>query len=98
MLQVSTASSYFFGSRHRSEEYLYGEELEAWRDAGVIGNLGLAFSRDQKHKIYIQHRIKEHGRVLAKQLLAQDEKVSLGDRRWCGPQHPPGTRNERTRR
>ncbi|GMK56211.1 hypothetical protein CspeluHIS016_0300510 [Cutaneotrichosporon spelunceum] len=86
-IEVSTQSSYFFGSRHRSEEYLYGEELEAWRDAGVIGNLGLAFSRDQKHKIYIQHRIKEHGRTLAKQLLAQDEK-DKGYFYLCGPTWP----------
>ncbi|BEJ11648.1 hypothetical protein CspHIS471_0201080 [Cutaneotrichosporon sp. HIS471] len=86
-IEVSTESSYFFGSRHRSEEYLYGEELEAWRDAGVIGNLGLAFSRDQKHKIYIQHRIKEHGRTLAKQLLAQDEK-DKGYFYLCGPTWP----------
>jgi sulfite reductase (NADPH) flavoprotein alpha-component len=86
-VDVSTDSSYFFGSRHRSEEYLYGEELEAWRDAGVIGNLGLAFSRDQKHKIYIQHRIKEHGRTLAKQLLAEDPK-NQGYFYLCGPTWP----------
>lgn len=49
----------YMGSRHQREEYLYGEEWEAYRDAGVITLLGRAFSRDQKQKIYIQDRMRE---------------------------------------
>ncbi|KAJ2818897.1 sulfite reductase [NADPH] flavoprotein component, partial [Coemansia furcata] len=40
----------YFGSRHRAMEYLYGEELEAYHADGLLTNLRLAFSRDQKEK------------------------------------------------
>ena len=49
----------YMGSRHQREEYCYGEEWEAYRDAGVITLLGRAFSRDQPQKIYIQDRMRE---------------------------------------
>jgi sulfite reductase (NADPH) flavoprotein alpha-component len=49
----------YLGSRHQREEYLYGEEWEAYLDAGVITLLGAAFSRDQPQKIYIQDRMRE---------------------------------------
>ena len=44
-------------TRRRSIQFAkcrYGEEWEAYRDSGVITLLGLAFSRDQPHKVYIQ--------------------------------------------
>ena len=49
----------YMGSRHQREEYCYGEEWEAYQDAGVITLLGRAFSRDQPQKIYIQDRMRE---------------------------------------
>ncbi|KAL2258183.1 hypothetical protein VTK26DRAFT_8619 [Humicola hyalothermophila] len=49
----------YLGSRHQREEYLYGEEWEAYLDAGVITLLGAAFSRDQPQKIYIQDRMRQ---------------------------------------
>jgi sulfite reductase (NADPH) flavoprotein alpha-component len=41
----------YFGSRHRHEEYLYGDYLDAMHDARLITHLGLAFSRDQEQKV-----------------------------------------------
>ncbi|PHH70392.1 hypothetical protein CDD80_6048 [Ophiocordyceps camponoti-rufipedis] len=49
----------YLGSRHQREEYLYGEEWEAYLAAGVVTLLGSAFSRDQPHKIYIQDRMRQ---------------------------------------
>lgn len=49
----------YMGSRHQREEYCYGEEWEAYQDAGVITLLGRAFSRDQAQKIYIQDRMRQ---------------------------------------
>lgn len=46
----------YFGSRHRSQEYLYGEELEAYHADGLLTHLRLAFSRDTREKVYIQHK------------------------------------------
>ncbi|KAJ3139930.1 hypothetical protein HDU90_008830 [Geranomyces variabilis] len=54
----------YFGSRYRAMEYLYGEEMEAYHADGVLTHLRLAFSRDQKEKVYIQHKIAEDGVLL----------------------------------
>lgn len=74
---------YYFGSRHRSQEYLYGEEIEAFITDGTITRAGLAFSRDQKHKIYIQDKMKEDGQDLVKLLLRENGVFYL-----CGPTWP----------
>lgn len=49
----------FFGDQHRDSDYLYREELEAWRAGGLLAHLDLAFSRDQDERIYVQHRMLE---------------------------------------
>ncbi len=54
----------FFGEQHRATDFLYGDELLAWRQAGKLHRLDLAFSRDQDRKIYVQHRMLEHARDL----------------------------------
>ncbi|KAK7687497.1 sulfite reductase [NADPH] flavoprotein component [Cerrena zonata] len=48
----------YMGSRHKKEEYLYGELWEAYQDAGILTHIGAAFSRDQPEKIYIQDKIR----------------------------------------
>jgi sulfite reductase (NADPH) flavoprotein alpha-component len=74
---------YYFGSRHQSQEYLYGEEIEAYILDRTITRAGLAFSRDQKRKVYIQHKMLEDAEVLAGML--RDEK---GVFYLCGPTWP----------
>ena len=37
----------YFGCRHKSEDYIYQEELEACEEDGTISDLFVAFSRDQ---------------------------------------------------
>lgn len=54
----------FFGEQHRATDFLYEEELTGWEKAGKLHRLSLAFSRDQARKIYVQHRMREHGREL----------------------------------
>jgi sulfite reductase (NADPH) flavoprotein alpha-component len=50
----------FFGDQRRDCDFLYQEELEAYRRNGVLTRLDLAFSRDQREKIYVQHRLLEN--------------------------------------
>jgi len=50
----------FFGERHRATDFLYEEELLDYRHHGKLHRLDVAFSRDQEHKIYVQHRMREH--------------------------------------
>ncbi|KAG2200361.1 hypothetical protein INT47_002275 [Mucor saturninus] len=73
----------YFGSRNRSMEYLYGEELEAYHADGVLSHMGLAFSRDQKEKVYIQHKMMEDAELLNEYLMNQNGHFYL-----CGPTWP----------
>ena len=45
----------FFGNPHRATDYLYQTEIEAFQADGTLAKLDLAWSRDQKEKIYVQH-------------------------------------------
>ena len=54
----------FFGEQKSSTDYLYEDEFEAAQASGVLTKLTTAFSRDQPEKIYVQHRMLEHGAEL----------------------------------
>ena len=54
----------FFGEQRRETDFLYGNELLEYQRAGKLHRLDLAFSRDQSHKIYVQHRMLEQGKEL----------------------------------
>lgn len=73
----------YLGSRHQREEYLYGEEWEAYVDAGVITLLGAAFSRDQPQKIYIQDRMRQSMDAIVKAYIEEEGSFYL-----CGPTWP----------
>lgn len=49
----------FFGEQHAHCDFLYQSEWIDHVETGVIQNIDLAFSRDQEHKVYVQHRMKE---------------------------------------
>lgn len=49
----------FFGDRHAATDFLFREEIEAWRKDGTLARLSLAWSRDGKAKDYVQHRMTE---------------------------------------
>lgn len=51
----------FFGDQHQEHDFIYQDELLAWRDNGLLTRLDLAFSRDQEKKIYVQSRMLEQG-------------------------------------
>lgn len=53
----------FFGNPNAASDYLYEDELVSMEQAGKV-RLTTAFSRDQKEKIYVQHRMQEHAREL----------------------------------
>jgi len=52
----------FFGHQRSDHDFFYEEELTAMRAAGHLTRLTLAWSRDAKEKIYVQHRMREVGR------------------------------------
>lgn len=50
----------FFGDRSFEKDFLYQSEIQDFLKTGVLTDLDLAFSRDQKEKIYVQHRLLEN--------------------------------------
>eukprot|EP00644_Phytophthora_capsici_P008045 jgi/Phyca11/125389/e_gw1.58.7.1 len=50
----------YFGCRHESKDFLYGDELRGLVTSGDLTQLHTAFSRDQDHKIYVQTRLAEN--------------------------------------
>jgi sulfite reductase (NADPH) flavoprotein alpha-component len=54
----------FFGNPHRASDFLFEEELTGYLRDGLLTRLDTAFSRDQDHKIYVQHRMLEHAAEL----------------------------------
>ncbi|MCL8013082.1 bifunctional nitrate reductase/sulfite reductase flavoprotein subunit alpha [Streptomyces sp. AS02] len=51
----------FFGEQHRASDFYYEDELTALLDEGALARLDTAFSRDQRNKVYVQDRMREHG-------------------------------------
>ena len=59
----------YFGCRRRHEDYIYADEIDAWKCAGTLTEVGSfwqfskrmplkvheAFSREQSEKVYVQH-------------------------------------------
>lgn len=54
----------FFGEQHRTTDFYYREELDALSRSGTLTRLDTAFSRDQRAKVYVQDRMREHGAQL----------------------------------
>jgi NADPH-dependent sulfite reductase flavoprotein alpha-component len=51
----------FFGEQRAATDFYYREELLARLDDGFLTRLDVAFSRDQRGKVYVQDRMREHG-------------------------------------
>ncbi|MBV9026107.1 MAG: bifunctional nitrate reductase/sulfite reductase flavoprotein subunit alpha [Streptomycetaceae bacterium] len=51
----------FFGEQRQATDFYYRQDLEAYQASGHLDRLGLAFSRDQRNKIYVQDRMREKG-------------------------------------
>jgi sulfite reductase (NADPH) flavoprotein alpha-component len=54
----------FFGDQHVDSNFYYRSELEEMFADGLLTRLDLAFSRDQRDRVYVHHRMIEHGAEL----------------------------------
>ncbi|MET4672196.1 sulfite reductase alpha subunit-like flavoprotein [Streptomyces sp. PvR018] len=50
----------FFGEQHGATHFYYREDLEDFVASGHLDRLDVAFSRDQRNKVYVQDRMREH--------------------------------------
>lgn len=83
----------FFGEQHFTTDFYYQTEWQKYLEKGILNKIDLAFSRDQKEKIYVQDRIWEKGEELFQWLeegasvyicgdakrMAKDVQVALVD-------------------
>lgn len=54
----------FFGEQRRATDFYYEDALGRLRHDGLLTRLDTAFSRDQRAKVYVQDRMREHGAQL----------------------------------
>lgn len=54
----------FFGERNFRTDFLYQTEWQGWLKDGTLDRMDVAFSRDGRDKVYVQHRMKEQARDL----------------------------------
>ncbi|XP_077005043.1 NADPH-dependent diflavin oxidoreductase 1 isoform X2 [Tamandua tetradactyla] len=50
----------FFGCRQRNQDFFWEAEWQELEERGYL-TLVTAFSRDQEQKVYVQHRLQQHG-------------------------------------
>jgi len=74
----------FFGGRHAKSEYYYQDEFDAFEKEGLLKCCN-AWSRDQSHKIYVQHKIAEEAEDIWEQL---GKIGSTGFFFLCGSKQP----------
>ena len=54
----------FFGEQRSKCDFFYQDEFERFKEEGLLTRFDTAFSRDQAHKIYVQHRLIEQSKEL----------------------------------
>lgn len=74
----------FFGGRYAKSEYYYKDEFDAFEGEGLLKCCN-AWSRDQAHKIYVQHKIAEEENDIWEQL---GKVGSTGYFFLCGSKQP----------
>ena len=54
----------FFGDQHFLFDFLYQSEWQAYQKEGILTKIDLAFSRDQKEKVYVQDKMRDSSKEL----------------------------------
>lgn len=54
----------FFGNPHQATDFLYQNEIEGYIADGTLAKFDVAWSRDQKEKLYVQHLMLQNGAEL----------------------------------
>jgi sulfite reductase (NADPH) flavoprotein alpha-component len=54
----------FFGHQREATDFFYRDELTELQEAGTLTHLTTAWSRDGEAKVYVQDRMREHGKEL----------------------------------
>lgn len=60
---TKTQNWLFFGECHKAYDFYYEQEFQHYAEQGLL-RISTAFSRDQEHKIYVQHQMEHHAKEL----------------------------------
>lgn len=71
----------YFGCRRKGEDFIYEDELEVYCQSGSLTRLYTAFSRDQEHKVYVQHLLEQNKEETWNVLENQGHVYICGDAR-----------------
>ncbi|MBS0376311.1 MAG: assimilatory sulfite reductase (NADPH) flavoprotein subunit [Proteobacteria bacterium] len=74
-----------YGGRHRERDFLYQLEWQEALRKRSLTRLDVAFSRDQAQKLYVQDRLREHGRELYAWLEGGAHLYVCGDAERMAP-------------
>ncbi|GAM28522.1 hypothetical protein SAMD00019534_116980, partial [Acytostelium subglobosum LB1] len=74
----------YFGSRSSQIDFLYGNELQQYAQAGTI-KLNTAFSREGPAKVYVQDRLMENSEQVAELIKAGGHIYVCGDAKNMAP-------------
>lgn len=80
----------FFGDQHFVTDFLYQTEIQNWLETGTLTKVDLAFSRDKKEKIYVQHKMMKQAQEIY-EWIESGAFVYL-----CGNKNPMSTDVENT--
>lgn len=69
----------FFGAQKQKCDAYYADEFEQYKADGLLTRYDCAYSRDQAHKIYVQHRMQENANEIWKWLDAGAQFYVCGD-------------------
>lgn len=54
----------FYGDRNAATDFVYKDEIEKMLKDGLLTHFDAAWSRDQEYKVYVQDKIREHGKEI----------------------------------
>ncbi|KAK7196371.1 p450 reductase [Novymonas esmeraldas] len=69
----------FFGCRRHAEDHIFEDFCTQALHDGALSVLDVAYSRDQAHKVYVQHRLKERAAEVWAMLAAGANVYVCGD-------------------
>ena len=72
----------FFGAQHVNCDFAYEEDFDTFLKEGILTRLDCAWSRDQAHKIYVQHKLADNAAEIWKWIDAESAQFFVcGDAR-----------------
>lgn len=75
--EASSQNWIVFGCRHEKKDFLFKDELVQFKEKGVLEKILTAFSRDSDQKVYVQHKLEEHGKDIVNLMLNKNAIVYI---------------------